>query len=66
MISLAVVVLSLCHPGVCFQGSWSSAKTVYKDTREKLHSQNCSDNDTVDTLNVRENGLEMETMLRNV
>jgi hypothetical protein len=66
MISLAVIALSLCHPGVCFQGSWSSAKSAYKDAREKLHSKDSNDNDIVDIFSGRENGMELETMSRNV
>jgi hypothetical protein len=39
MISLAVIALTLCHLGVCFQGTWSSAKSAYKNGRDKLHSK---------------------------
>lgn len=60
MISLAVIALSLCHPGVCFQGSWSSAKTAYRDARDKL--QDRADSGIVDKSDFRGDDQELETI----
>jgi hypothetical protein len=67
MISIAVIGLTLCHPGMCFQGSWSSAKSAYKDGRKKLHSKDFSDEDSGDGMIIsREDVIEMETSSKTV
>lgn len=67
MISIAVIALTLCHPGVCFQGSWLSVKSAYKDEREKLYFKDLSDEDTADGMMIGQEGVaEMETLSKNV
>jgi hypothetical protein len=67
MISLAVIALTLFHPGVCFQGTWSRAKSIYKDGREKLHSKDFSDVETMNALVAgREDGIPLDTFSENV
>ena len=67
MISLAVIALTLCHPGVCFQGTWSSVKSIYKDGREKLPLKEFSDVETVNTLVAsQEDGIPLDTFSENV
>ena len=67
MISIAVIALTLCHPGVCFQGSWSSAKSAYKDGRETLQSKDFDDASTVRGAMIsRDGAIEMKTLSKNV
>jgi hypothetical protein len=67
MISIAVIALTLCHPGVCFQGSWSSAKSAYKDARQKLYSKVFSDENTANGMMISREGVtEMETFSKNI
>lgn len=68
MISIAVIALTVCHPGTCFQGSWSTAKSAYKSGEEKLYSMESDDErHTADGTMFDQNGdVEMETLSKQV
>ena len=64
MIVLAVIALTVCHPGVCFQGAWLDASTrnPKKDGRKELFSRDCSNEEDSD-VNVGE-GIELKSIAR--
>jgi hypothetical protein len=63
MISIAVLALTLCHPGVCFQGSWSSAKSAYRDRGETLLSEDFDDAGTMrGTMSSQDGAFRMKTL----
>ncbi|KAL2068617.1 hypothetical protein VTL71DRAFT_14954 [Oculimacula yallundae] len=45
MISIAVIALTIFHPGIGFQGAWGGAKNAYKEGKGRLETEYPSDDE---------------------